>query len=219
MKAEGTVPEPGDQVERWGNALSAGLGRMVLRWWGWTIHPGPPNLSKYVAVVAPHTSNMDFFVGMAAILAMRMRAYWVAKHTLFRPAPWGRFLKSLGGLPVNRSAPQGIVEQIVGLFERRDRLVLGVTPEGTRKRNAHWKTGFHRIARAAQVPIVLVSFDYATKTLAFGRLLHPSDDVEKDMAMIREFFRGVTPRHPHLFALPERGARPDVTPVSEVSSP
>ena len=208
MKPCAPIPEPGDQIERWGNALTSWFGRTVLRMWGWRIEPGPPNLPKFVAVVAPHTSNLDFFVGMAAILAMRMRAYWMAKHTLFRPAFLGCLLESLGGIPIDRTASRGVVEQMAQRLRESDRLVLGVTPEATRKRNAHWKTGFHHIAKSAGVPIVLVSFDYREKCLGFGAILHP-DDLAADMQEIRAFFRPITARRPGHFALPERSQSED----------
>ncbi len=202
MKQRASIPEPGDQLERWGNSLSSWFGRTILHWWGWRIEPGPPNLSKFVAVVAPHTSNVDFFVGMAAILAMRMRAHWMAKHTLFRPAFFGRFLESLGGIPIDRTASSGVVEQMSQRFREAERLVVGVTPEATRKRNPRWKTGFHHIAKGAGVPVVLVAFDYREKRLAFGPVMQP-DDLAADMQCISDFFRDVTPKRAENFALPD----------------
>lgn len=202
MKQRASIPEPGDQLERWGNRLSSWFGRTILHLWGWRIDPGPPNLPKFIGVVAPHTSNADFFVGMAAILAMRMRAHWMAKHTLFRPAPFGRFLEWLGGIPIDRTASRGVVEQMAQRFREAERLVVGVTPEATRKRNARWKTGFHHIAKGAGVPVVLVAFDYDQKRIFFGPVLQP-DDLAADMQVISDFFRDVAPCRPENFALPE----------------
>jgi 1-acyl-sn-glycerol-3-phosphate acyltransferase len=202
MSSRWEVPVPGAQIERWGNAFTRGFGRLVLGLWGWKIENQPPNKAKWVGVVAPHTSNVDFFVGMAAILAMGLRAHWMAKHTLFRPRPVKWLLEALGGIPVDREQPIGVVEQVVAMFDEREHLVLGVTPEGTRKRVENWKTGFHRIARTAGVPIQLVSFDYGRKALTFGLLIEPSEDLECDMRLIRDYFSTVTAKRPERFALP-----------------
>ena len=195
QREPGEMPQLGDQVPPWGYGWTRAMGRWVLKVWGWRIVGNFPNRSKFVAVVAPHTSNVDFFVGLAVIVGMGLRASWMAKHTLFYP-PMGWLMKSLGGIPINRTAQHGVVEQMVEAFEQRDHLILGVTPEGTRSRVEEWKTGFHRIARAAGLPVLLVYFDYPTKRFGFGPLMETTEALDDDMRRIREFYAGFQGRRP-----------------------
>ena len=107
-----------------------------------------------------------------------MRIRWLGKHTLFRK-PFGWFFRLLGGIPVDRSRSHGLIPSTVKAFEEADDLVLVITPEGTRSRRDHWKSGFYRIARAAQVPIVLVGVDGANKTIVVGPDEVPGDAVTR----------------------------------------
>lgn len=164
---------------------------------GWRIDGRIPNLPKFVIIVAPHTSNWDFFVGLCCDLALDMDASWLAKHTIFR-GPFGPLLKSLGGIPVVRSASHNVVAQVAAEFARRDQLVLGITPEGTRKKVQAWKSGYWHIARAAGVPILPVGLDYARRSAVIGPLRYPTDSIGDDEAAFKAFFAGITPKHPLL---------------------
>ena len=97
---------------------------------------------------------------------------------------------------IDRSASHGVVEQMAEEFQEREHLILGVTPEGTRSKVEEWKTGFHRIAVAADLPILLVYFDYPSKQIGFGPLMEPSDSLDDDMETIREFYRRFKGRNP-----------------------
>ena len=123
------------RIPRAGNALTRVMGRFCLRLFGWRIEGELPNTEKFIIVVAPHTSNWDFIFGMAVVFATGLQASWLGKSSIFRP-PWGGILRWLGGISVDRSAQQGVVEQSVRAFHERDQLVLCVTPEGTRKQVA-----------------------------------------------------------------------------------
>lgn len=186
------------ELPRRGNRLSHWIGRGLLRLSGWRIEGRFPHRPKLVVLVAPHTSNWDFFFGICVVLALGLRAHWMGKHTLFR---WGvgHLLCWLGGIPVNRAAPYGVVEQMVERFRKQESFVLGIAPEGTRKKVTHWKTGFHRIAVQAQVPLVLAYIDYQHKVVGFGPEKIPSDNLEKDLEEIQAFYRQWTPRHPEKF--------------------
>ncbi len=161
--------------------------------WGWRFAGGIPNVSKAVVIVAPHTSNWDFLLGIAGVFAVGVRFSFLGKHTLFRGIS-GVFMRWLGGIPVDRRASSGVVDQTVDLFNNRDWLLLGLSPEGTRSRVDRWRTGFYHIANGAGVPIVPVSFDYSTRVIHFGQALMPSGDMGNDLAALKVFFVGVTGR-------------------------
>jgi 1-acyl-sn-glycerol-3-phosphate acyltransferase len=151
-----------------------------------------------VLVVAPHTSNWDFPVMIALAVALRIKVTWMGKHTLFRP-PFGWLMRRLDGLPIDRGARHNIVEQAVESFRTHERLVLAILPEGTRKRTPYWKSGFYHIARGANVPIALGFADYRRKAGGIGRVIELSGDVDADMAIIREFYSGMTGKRPEQF--------------------
>ena len=126
-----------------------------------------PNCSRLVVIVAPHTSNWDFVVGIAARLALRLRIHWLGKHTLFRGL-FGRWMRRLGGIPINRSAAHGAVEQVIQQFQTHKSFLVGLSPEGTRKKVPQWKSGFYHIAVGAEVPILPIHFDYDDNTWSIG---------------------------------------------------
>lgn len=173
-----------------GNAFSRWLGRSVLRCGGWRIEGAFPDEPKILVVGAPHTSNWDFVYSMAAMFALGIRASWMAKHTLFWP-PLGWLLRRYGGIPINRTAPHGVVEETVRAFRERQQMILGVTPEGTRRQVKEWKTGFYRIAERAQVPLALAYWDYDRKVFGIGPSFAASGDLDADMERIKTFYRTI----------------------------
>ncbi len=164
------------------------MGRFVLWAMGWRVEGELPNREKMVAIVAPHTSNWDWWIGTAVTFAIRLRANYFAKHTLFK-GPLGAFVRWRGGIPIDRTATEGVVEQMIEAFHTRDHLFLGLAPEGTRKKVHKWKTGFYHIALGAGVPIALSYFDYPNKVFGFGPAIQPTGDMEADLARIRAFYQ------------------------------
>ena len=166
------------------------IGRAYLRLSGWRIEGAFPEVSKYVVVVAPHTSNWDFPLGVAVVFAVELRVSWLGKHTLFR-APFRMCLRWLGGIPVNRGAAQGVVGDCVKAFEAAPALMLALAPEGTRKGVSQWKSGFYRIATQAGVPIMPVGFDYREHVVRLMPLFQPSGNLEQDLPLIQARFSQV----------------------------
>lgn len=158
-----------------------------------------PDLPKFVLIVAPHTSNWDFFVGVGALFALGLRVSFLGKDSLFR-GPAGPILRWLGVMPIDRSVSRDRVTEMVDTFREHDRLIFGVTPEGTRKRVTEWKTGFYHVASGAGVPIVPVAFDWARKAVIIGPPFYPTGDATREIATIRGFFSGVTAKRPENFA-------------------
>lgn len=165
----------------------------MLRLLGWRIAGDVPELPKFVIIGAPHTSNWDFVIAIAAKLALQLDVLWLGKDTLFR-RPFGALMRALGGMPVDRGASHNVVAAIVHEFATRDRLVLGLAPEGTRRRVARWRTGFYHIAHRAGVPIVPVALDWGSRTLAIGAPVGTTGDAERDIATLRARFAGVRGR-------------------------
>lgn len=185
-------------LPRRGNIFSRGVGRGVLRLAGWRLTGSLPNRSRIVCIVAPHTSNLDFFLGIAVQLTLRLDVCWLGKHTLFL-GPWAPLLRWLGGLPVNREAPRGLLAELIVRLNGRERFVLALAPEGTRSRVPRWKSGFHVIALQTAATIVPVALDYGTREVRFGAPFTPSADFEGDLAALLKFYDGVVPRHPENF--------------------
>jgi 1-acyl-sn-glycerol-3-phosphate acyltransferase len=183
------VPELGKSTPRRGNFISAALGRSFLGGSRWRFEGEIPDVSRAVIIVAPHTSNMDFFVGVAAMFALGLRVEFLGKHTLFF-WPLGAVMRWLGGIPVNRSVAAGVVDETVRLFANRERMILALAPEGTRKSVGRWKTGFYFVAREARVPIVPVALDYRRRVIRLGARFDPTGDLEGDLRFLEAFFAG-----------------------------
>jgi 1-acyl-sn-glycerol-3-phosphate acyltransferase len=183
-------PVLGDQIPRRGSVAVEALGHAALRLLGWRVEGEVPNLPKFVIAVAPHTSNWDFVVGAAAMFALDLRLAFLGKHTLFR-WPFGPVLRWMGGIPVDRSSPHGVVAASVDAFVNVERRLLAIAPEGTRRHVARFKPGFLHIARGARVPVLLASLDYAARCVRFGPSFEPGEDVEADRRRTEAFFATV----------------------------
>jgi 1-acyl-sn-glycerol-3-phosphate acyltransferase len=178
---------------------------LLVQWFvrsGWTISGTLPPDRKFVIMGASHTSNWDFLVFLGAVHVLGRQIRFIGKHSLFR-WPLGGFMRALGGVPVNRSAPQDLVSQIVAQFHAHDDFILVIAPEGTRSFTTQWKSGFYQIALRAGVPILAAGPDYPTKRGVFGPVIRPTGDYDEDMKPAFAFFRSLTPRHPARAGFPE----------------
>jgi 1-acyl-sn-glycerol-3-phosphate acyltransferase len=189
------MPPVGERVPRTHGTLAAALGRFMTGLGGWRFEGEIPNEPKMVLIVAPHTSNWDFPTGLWAKFALRLKAGFLGKHTLFR-WPFGVFLRSIGGIAVDRSKAAGIAEDSTRAFLESDQLLLVVAPEGTRGWSEKWKSGFYRIAVAAGVPILIIAFDYSRKVVRFGPLFRPTGDYERDLPEIQSHYHVGMARRP-----------------------
>jgi 1-acyl-sn-glycerol-3-phosphate acyltransferase len=170
------------------------LAQLLLKLMGWKIVGELPKQSKYVLIVAPHTSNWDLVIGLIARFAVGVRMNFLAKHQVFF-FPLGPFLRAMGGAPVDRSKIGNVVEQSVEIFNQHETFVLGLAPEGTRSPVNRWKEGFYHIAYAAKVPIALVGFDYPSKEIRLREAFWPTGDVAKDFPEILDYYRTIRGRH------------------------
>jgi 1-acyl-sn-glycerol-3-phosphate acyltransferase len=164
---------------RRGSAFTRALSRWLLSLGRWRVVGELPDEPRFVLIVAPHTSNWDFIIGVLSMFAIGIQLTWLGKHTIFR-FPLTGILRWLGGEPVDRSTSQGKVEVAIERFRTRPQWVLGLAPEGTRRRVEHWKLGFYRIAVGAGVPILTVAFDFSRRVTDLGTLYRPTGDEHTD---------------------------------------
>lgn len=181
----------GDALPKRGNRLSQWLAQSLMSLFGWRIEADIPNRPKIVLVGAPHTSNWDFVLTMGTLFALNVKIFWMGKKSLFK-WPFGGIMEWLGGVPVDRAQKgRGVVEQTIEAFNSHDKFVIAIMPEASRSQVREWKTGFYHIAQGADVPIVLVRFDYGRKVMGVGPTIEPSGDVAADIAEIQSYYAGI----------------------------
>jgi 1-acyl-sn-glycerol-3-phosphate acyltransferase len=177
--------------------------------WRLVTEPAPQRPS--ILIGAPHTSNWDFVVMLAITWRLNIRVRWLGKKSLFNG--WrGPIMRSLGGIPVDRAAPSNVVSEVLDLIRAGKIFSLVITPDGTRSGNTHWKSGFYRIAREAQIAVTLGYVDRSTMTTGIGPTFELSGDVSRDMDRIRAFYAdkaGVRPERRVEPRLREEVPQPD----------
>lgn len=188
------LPPVPPQVPRLHSRFWPWLMRGVLRLSGWRLLGKLPDVPKLIIIGAPHSSYWDGVWGLVMKVALGADIKVMIKREVL-DSPLGWILRPLGMIGINRKAAINVVGQMVRRFADHPRMWLGITPEGTRKRVKHWKSGFLRIAREADVPILPVFLDYPTKTFTLGEPIRASEDADADMAAIRALFRGYRGKH------------------------
>jgi 1-acyl-sn-glycerol-3-phosphate acyltransferase len=165
---------------------------------GWRFAGERPKDPKFILLGAPHTSNWDFLLTLALMAHFDLPLRYMVKDSVFK-GPWGGFFRSLGAIPIDRSKKYNRVEATIEAFRTQEKMVLGILPEGTRKRTEFWKSGFYHIAHGAGVPLVLAKVDGPNKTLTLGLRLETSGDIEADMAKIAAYYEGAQGIYPEKF--------------------
>lgn len=173
---------------------------LYFRLLGWKAVITVPHYRKCVICAAPHTSNWDLVIGELFYCALGKKASFLMKREWFF-FPLGYLFRAIGGIPVDRKRKTSLVEQMAQRFAESRDFHLAITPEGTRKPNREWKRGFYYIAQKAQVPIVLIGIDYPSRTITATRTFTPSDDVERDMNEIKQYFSNFRGKNPENFVL------------------
>lgn len=185
------------------------LSTIIFKVSGWKLEGDiPEGIDKCVIIVAPHTSNIDYFFGLHAAYKLRLPIRFLIKQEWLNMFFVGKLIKGTGGVGVDRSGKKNMVAAMADFLRRADRVALVFPPEGTRKLNARWKTGFYYVALKAKVPIVFASLDYGEKRVTVGPSFMPTGDFARDMSVVREAYRHVTARYPHKFSLPYYDAAP-----------
>ncbi|MGB8696161.1 lysophospholipid acyltransferase family protein [Acinetobacter sp.] len=191
-----------DQVPARGSSLSRTIFKKIFLAQGWHFEGEFPNLPKAVAIISPHTSNIDAWHGFTALLGLGIKITIFGKHTLFN-TPLKPLLEWIGVIPVNRSIQQGTTQQIIDFIDTQEQIWVGMAPEGTRKQAESFRSGFYRIAVGANLPIVMFSFDYNRKTIHCLGVFQPTGNYEQDLERILNRYVGkFSPKNPQWLAKP-----------------
>ena len=167
---------------------------------GWKIEGKLPDEKKYIIIVAPHTSNWDFMIGLCARSILRFDAKFLGKKELFK-FPFGALFRWLGGVPVDRSKHVNMVDAVAELFNQREQFIVAIAPEGTRKYVPQWKTGFYYVALKANVPIGLGFMDYEKRECGIYKVIYPTGDFNKDMKVIMDFYKNIKGKNNENFSV------------------
>jgi 1-acyl-sn-glycerol-3-phosphate acyltransferase len=167
------------------------MGRMAYKLMGWTYDELPDYWTDRCVVIGfPHTTNMDTVRALTYIKIAGVNARLLVKAEWFF-FPMSILLKSLGGMPVKRDKALGFVESVIREFEKRDRLILALVPEGTRKNVTTIKTGFRHIAKGANVPIICWYLDNQAKRTRWIGRIDPGETLEGDLMKIKALYEKV----------------------------
>ncbi len=161
---------------------------------GWKVIGYLPKNEKYIIAVVPHSSYFDLIIAVLIRTYLGLKIKFIGKKELFNPITSFLF-KFLGGIPVNRIKKSNIVNEVVDLFKFDKIKILAIAPEGTRKRVEKWKTGFYYIALKANIPIIMVSFDYIRKEVKINNKFYPSGDINNDFIELEKKVNDVVIRN------------------------
>ncbi len=175
--------------------------QLYLKLIGWKIGSRlDPSITKCVLVAAPHTSNYDYPICLATLLACGVRVRFLGKDSLFK-FPLGVLMRASGGIPVDRSKHNNMVDAMIHMFQQNEELILMIPVEGTRSYVKEWKSGFYHTAMGAKVPIAMGYLDYGKKVAGFGDLFYPTGDYQEDLVEMQNFYRNFTAKHPEKSSL------------------
>jgi len=176
------------------------LARWFLRVSGWKVEGTVPPVAgneNLVLIAGPHTSNWDGVFGFAAILGLDAKITFFGKYTLFNKPVLGRFLKYMGGIPVDKSKPgKGLTDVAIENMKKFNGSLIAMSPEGTRAKTEKMKSGFLRIAKAVEGQIFLGAFDFDKKRIVLDKFYSPSGNNEQDLQWVRNYFMQYKAKHP-----------------------
>lgn len=179
-------PHMSEHSPRMGNAFTRGFGSLALKLTGWELTGSMPDTPKFVIVGVPHTSNWDAIVASLAMLASGFKYTFLIKKEWFF-WPMGPLFRALGGYPVDRGKGANVVDQVVELFDKAEKVCIGFPPEGTRSKVERYKTGYLRAAYAADVPVFICAFDGPNKRVVLDKLFPLTGDLKKDNAALKDY--------------------------------
>ena len=179
------------------------MGRLLLKVFGWKVEGMVPEMKRnenLVLIAAPHTSNWDGVFGFAAIIGLDAKISYFGKYTLFNQPILGRFLKYMGGIPVNKNNPgSGLVREAIANMEKLKGSLIAMAPEGTRSKTEQWRTGFLRIAEAVDAKIFVAAFDFNTKRIVLDKFFQPSENMQKDLDNLKAYYTQYGAKRPENF--------------------
>jgi hypothetical protein len=176
-------------------SLGARLARWALGVAGWQLVGRAPSHPHCIILGAPHTSNWDLALALLTGAGLGFRLRWLGKSTVFWE-PLGSLFRWVGGIPVDRSMRMGLVQSLVTRMKSEPEFMLCIAPEGTRKYTDYWKSGFYRVALAADIPVILGFCAWNRKVVGLGPSIRLTGDADADMATIAAFYADKRGRHP-----------------------
>ena len=171
------------------------IASFILKLLSWKVDEKAPTIPKYVLICAPHTSNWDFVIAILINFKFELNAYLMVKNNV-AIGPIKSLIKWIGMIPIDRTKSNNTVDQVIDIFNKREKFIIGVPPSGTRSKVKKWKTGFYHIAKGAKVPIVLSSLNYKTKEAKFITTFFPIENTEKGIEKIQSYYKGVRGKYP-----------------------
>jgi len=159
----------------------------VLKIQKWKVNGSIPEEKRVVLVIGPHTSNWDFIIGVLVILSLDAKINWLGKHTIFKRG-FKSLLTRLGGIPVNRQDPSDLFSRIKVITEKSNGYLIGMAPEGTRKKVLKLKSGFIRIAKQTNSKIMLAGIDFQKKIVNLDKFFTPTGDLNNDLLFVQDYF-------------------------------
>ncbi|WP_444929744.1 1-acyl-sn-glycerol-3-phosphate acyltransferase [Microbulbifer sp. SSSA002] len=181
------------------------VARMLLKLHGWRVKADEQSLKlkQYVLIGAPHTTNWDGYYFILAALKLKMTPQWMGKDKLFT-FPLGVPMRWFGGIAVDRSKANNLVEATARQFKLRKELIIAIPPEGTRGLAERWKSGFYHIARSAKVPVVLGYINFPKKEVGIGPIAQFGENLEAELLKLKEFYADKIGKFPELYTPPCR---------------
>ena len=173
------------------------IGKTFMFLSGWKVEGNIPARNKVIIIAAPHTTNWDFVYLLGAAYQLGLNIRWLGKQSLFR-FPFGGIMRALGGIAVDRSKANGMVQQVSEAIDQIAKISLVIPPSGTRFRTDYWKSGFYYIAKTANVPLICGYLDYEKKIAGLGPVLNVSSSVKGDMDRLRDFYKDKVGKYPAL---------------------
>lgn len=167
------------------------IGKSFFKAVGWTYKVDKTLLEdKQVVIGFEHTSNLDTMLSLALFGILNIKVHTLIKKELFK-GPFKPLLNFVGGIPVDRHSKQDVVGQMADEFAKRDKFTLVIAPEATRAKDGEERkpirTGFWHIAKAANVPIILMYAYAPTKSGGIIGKIQP-DNLEHDLKRIKEIY-------------------------------
>jgi 1-acyl-sn-glycerol-3-phosphate acyltransferase len=176
------------------------LARWFLRIFGWKVEGVVPPIAgneNLILIAGPHTSNWDGVFGFAAILGLDAKITFFGKYSLFNKPILGRFLKYMGGIPVDKSKPgRGLTDVAIENMKKLNGSLIAMSPEGTRAKTEKMRSGFLRIAKSVEGQIFLGAFDFDKKRIVLDKFYNPSGNNEQDLQWVRDYFMQYKAKHP-----------------------
>ena len=179
-------PHMSEHSPRMGNGLTRFIGSAGLKLIGWELRGKMPDEPKFIILGVPHTSNWDAIAATLAMLASGFKYTFLIKKEWFF-WPLGPLFRTLGGYPVDRSKGKNVVDQLVTLYDKEDKVCVGFPPEGTRSKVERYKTGYLRAAYAAKVPVFICAFDGPNKKVVLDRLMPLTGELKTDNTAIKKY--------------------------------